>query len=326
MQRNILLSKIQDYFQRWMSERSPRADQVTLQHRTIYVFPSKQGAAFLLLILVIWILGTNYQNNLILGMSFFLTSLMLVSVVHAFRNLLGLSFSPGSVRHAVVDEFVAFEVEVSSKYSSLHYGLVIQADGDSEPVRIDLNGNGPTKTCLLIKASRRGWMAMPRIILKSYYPFGLIRAWAYIDLRHRALIFPKPIKSDAPPLGIGEGHEGSFLSKQSGDEFQGFQNYQPGSPLSQISWKHYARGAGLHLKDYRALQSNHFWLDWHALEGLNVELALSHLSYWIHQFSENNIEFGLRMPRATIALGSGDVHRISALTELALFGNDRGEL
>lgn len=313
------MSRLQEYFQRWAARRSPRAGQVTLQHRTIYVFPSKQGLAFLFLILLIWILGTNYQNNLILGLSFFLTSVMLVSVLHAFKNLLGLTFSPEANQYAAVGEMAPFDIQISSAYQISHHGLLLSLDNE-ESVRADLVAGKPTQIRLNLPAKHRGWLKLPRIVLKSYFPFGLIRAWAYIDLEHRALIFPRPIACEQPPLGAGRGDEGHHLSVQRGDEFQGFQNYQPGSPLSQIAWKQFARGAGMHLKDYRALQSDHYWLDWEMLNARDTELALSNLSYWVNYFADNNVEFGLRLPNLTIDLGMGDVQRLNALTALALFG------
>jgi uncharacterized protein (DUF58 family) len=182
------------------------------------------------------------------------------------------------------------------------------APGQSEILRLEL------------PAKRRGWLKLPRITLKSYYPLGLIRAWAYVELDHRALIFPKPLESEYPPLGPGNISEGAQLAQARGDEFQGFQTYQPGSPLSQIAWKQFARGAGLHLKDYRALQSQQMWLDWQYLQVQDTELRLAQLSYWVSFFADNNIEFGLRLPGATIPMGAGDVHRLEALSALALFG------
>lgn len=311
--------RIEQYFYRWAFRRSPRANQVVLQHRTIYVFPSIQGAAFLILILLIWLLGTNYQNNLILGLSFFLASVMLVSVIHAFKNLLGLTFTPDARTHSAVGEIASFDIQISSSYQHDHHGLLLKVE-NVEPIRADVIAGKATQVRLALQARHRGWLKLPRILLKSYFPLGLIHAWAYIDLDHRALIFPRPIASDQPPLGAGQGDEGIYISAQSGDEFQGFQNYQPGSPLSQIAWKQYARGAGLHLKDYRALQSEHFWLDWQALNVSDTEMALSHMSYWVNYFADNNIEFGLRLPSITIERGAGDVHRLNALTALALFG------
>jgi len=312
------LSQLKTYFQRWAAKRAPRADRVVLQHRTIYVFPSKQGLAFLFTVLLIWLLGTNYQNNLILGLSFFLTSVMLVSVVHAFKNLLGLTFVPDPSQHAAVGDSAPFDLLLSSSYHTHHHGLLLVVD--DEFVAADVAAGQTVQVRLNLQARHRGWLKLPRIVLKSYFPFGLIRAWAYIELRHRALIFPRPIACDKPPLGAGQGEDGVYFSAQRGDEFQGFQTYQPGSPLSQIAWKQYARGAGMHLKDYRALQSKHYWLDWHALNVRDTELALSNLSYWVNHFSDNNIEFGLRLPNLTIEIGLGNGHRLNALTALALYG------
>lgn len=317
-------SQFKRYFRVWAAKRGPRAAKVILKHRTIYVFPGRQGLGFLVLLLLIWVLGTNYQNNLVLALSFFLTSLMVVSVIHAFKNLLGLTFEPAAIQQAFVGDPVAFDIEISSQYSQGHHGLVFSL-GDEDSVLIDIKSGQPEILRLDLPAVRRGWLKLPRITLKSYFPLGLIRAWAYIELDHRALVFPRPMESDHPPIGPGSMSEGAQLAQARGDEFQGFQTYQPGSPLSQIAWKQFARGAGLHLKDYRALQSQQMWLDWQYLHVQDTELGLSQLCYWVSFFSENNIEFGLRLPGVTIPMGGGDVHRLEALSALALFGWERDD-
>lgn len=314
-----LKSRFHSYFQRWAAKRAPRAAKVILKHRTIYVFPGRQGLGFLVLLLLIWVLGTNYQNNLVLALSFFLTSLMVVSVIHAFKNVLGLTFEPCRVQQAFVGDLVAFDIALSSQYNQGHHGLLFSL-GDEAPVLVDVAPAQSEVLRLDLPAKRRGWLKLPRITLKSYFPLGLIRAWAYVELDHRALVFPKPVASDHPPLAPGNSSEGAELAQARGDEFQGFQTYHPGSPLSQIAWKQFARGAGLHLKDYRALQSQQMWLDWQYVQVQDTELGLSQLSYWVTNFSENNIEFGLRLPGVTIPVGTGDVHRLEALSALALFG------
>ena len=308
------------YFQFWAAKRAPRASRVILRHRTIYVLPSRQGVAFLLLVLLIWLLGTNYQNNLILALSFFLLSVMLVSTIHAFKNMLGLTFSPAAIQSATAGELAPFAVMVSSQYHSQHHGILLSVE-NSSLIQADFLAGQNTQVTLGLMAQHRGWLKLPRITVKTYFPFGLIRAWAYVELDHRALIFPRAIACVTPPLGAGqEGVEGHYYSRQAGDEFQGFQTYQPGSPLSQVAWKQYARGAGLQLKDYRATQRQQYWLDWRELSARDPELALSYLCYWVNQFADSNSEFGLLLPNCRIEMGSGEIHRIQALTALALFG------
>ncbi len=313
------MSFIQKYFHRWASKRSPRAAQVILRHKTIYILPGKQGLAFLLVVLLVWLLGTNYQNNLILAFSFFLISVMLVSTIHAFKNMLGVTFTPASIRHTTVGEIAPFDIIINSQYLTNHNAVLLLVE-NSEPVQVHLLAGQTNQVTVGLAAHDRGWLKLPRVTVKSYFPFGFIRAWAYVDIDHRALIYPRSIACERPPLGAGHGHEGSYYSLQRGDEFQGFQMYSPGSPLSQVAWKQYARGAGLHLKDYRAQQSQQYWLDWQHINARDIELGLSQMSYWVNQFAENNIEFGLILPNKVIGMGVGDAHRLQALTALALFG------
>lgn len=319
MAEDSLLNLLKKYFYLWLSKRSPRSGQVVLRHRTIYIFPGRQGVAFLLVVILIWLLGTNYQNNLILALSFFLISVMLMSTIHAFKNMLGLTFSPAPIHYAKVGDRASFDLIISSSYHSTHHSILLTVD-DSESVQTNLEPGQTNQVSIGLIAQHRGWLKLPRIKVKSYFPFGLIRAWAYVDLEHRALIFPSPIACEKPPLGAQQGEAGNYYALQRGDEFQGFQTYQLGSPLSQVAWKQYARGAGMHLKDYRAQQSEQYWLDWQNVNARDTELGLSYMSYWVNRFAEDNIEFGLILPQKIISMGTGDVHRLQALTALALFG------
>ncbi len=313
------MSPFKKYFHRWATKRSPRSTQVILRHKTIYILPGKQGLAFLLVVLLIWLLGTNYQNNLILAFSFFLISVMLVSTIHAFKNMLGVTFVPAPTQYAAVGGVAPFDICISSQYHNNHHALLLVVD-DSAPVQTNLEAGQSIQVNVGLIAQHRGWLKLPRITVKSYFPFGFIRAWAYVELEQRALIYPCPIACEKPPLGAGQGDEGNYYSRQRGDEFQGFQTYQLGAPLSQVAWKQYARGAGMHLKDYRAQQSQQYWLDWQYINASDIELGLSHMSYWVNHFAESNIEFGLMLPNIVINMGTGDTHRLQALTALALFG------
>ncbi len=318
------MSPFKKYFHHWAEKRSPRATQVILRHKTIYILPGKQGLAFLLVILLIWLLGTNYQNNLILAFAFFLVSIMLISTIHAFRNMLGVTFSPVSLEYSAVGELAQFNVDIGSRYSSEHHSLLLVLE-NSEPVLANLGAGLNTQVTLGVLARDRGWLKMPRITVKSYFPFGFIRAWAYVQLEHRALIYPRSVACDIPPLGAAQGEYGNSYSSQQGDEFHGFRAYQQGAPLSQVAWKQYARGAGLHLKDYRAHKSQQYWLDWQHISARDVELGLSQMSYWVNQFTERNIEFGLLLPGEVVDMGCGDIHRLHALRALALFGGKDSE-
>lgn len=68
---------LQQRFDRWLAQRQPASLNVSLNQGVIYILPSRFGYWFIFLILLLYLLGTNYQNNLILLTSFVLLSTLL---------------------------------------------------------------------------------------------------------------------------------------------------------------------------------------------------------------------------------------------------------
>jgi len=60
-----------DRWQKWMQERSPKAMRVELNQRRVFIFPTKYGFLFLLTAFLLFMGGVNYENSLILNLSFF---------------------------------------------------------------------------------------------------------------------------------------------------------------------------------------------------------------------------------------------------------------
>ena len=76
-------------------------------------------------------------------------------------------------------------------------------------------------------------------------------------------------------------------------------------------------------KEYIASSGAEIWLDWYQYGNISDELKLSHLTYWVEQFSKQTKQFGLRLPASEIGPGQGENHRRQMLRALALFGLDR---
>ena len=77
---------------------------MVLNRKNLYTFPNFTGLIYLLITAVIWLLGTNYQNNLILGLSYLLVSIFVVGILHAFANLAGISIRFVGARPAFAGE------------------------------------------------------------------------------------------------------------------------------------------------------------------------------------------------------------------------------
>lgn len=312
------IESVQKKFWHWVLRRSsPPSKKVVLQHKTIYVLPSWQGLFFFLIIGIMWLLGTNYENNLILAAAFLLISVMIVSILHAYKNLSGLQLQVFASHSVFAGDYAEFTILVSSAgqtYENVHLSL-----DDSLPVALDLIDTNELQLKLVAPSKFRGWLTPRKLLVESFFPLGIMRAWSWVQLDMCALIYPTPLKSDTPPLAqYGTAH-GDILTRENPEDFNGLTPYQPGMALARIAWKQYSRGAGLHLKDYVGYQSQDVWLDWHMLEGLDTETRLSQLCYWVLELNKTSAEYGLRLPNQVIEPGSGQVHTVRILSALALY-------
>ncbi|MGB3610622.1 MAG: DUF58 domain-containing protein [Cellvibrio sp.] len=316
-----LVNSLRNRFWQWVVRRAPKAPTVTLQHKSIYIFPGRQGLLFILVLGLMWLLGTNYENNLILAAAFLLLSMMVVSMIHAFRNLSGLRITALGSQPVFAGEYVQFDVLLEAAPRTDHENIQLSF-AENVSVAVDIPRTGEHRLTLSAKTHQRGWFQPGRLSIKSHYPLGLIRAWSWVQLDARALVYPVPLPSAAPPMLPANSHHGDYLSRENSEDFQGFQRYQAGAPLAHVAWKQFARGAGLHLKDYVGYQNQQVWLDWDGLPGLDTETRLSQLCYWTLELARTHTEFGLRLPGCVIELGSGHSHQLRVLRALALFGID----
>ncbi|HEY7883541.1 MAG TPA: DUF58 domain-containing protein [Cellvibrionaceae bacterium] len=315
-----LRQSMQRFFWAWVSRRAPRAVQVKLRHRSIYVLPNRAGVGFFVTVFLLWLLGTNYQNNLVLAASFLLLSLFFVSVVHAFRNLSGLQVKALGGAPVFAGDSVGLVLSLTPAPRSRHIALNLQL-ADGPVVACDIAHFNACEITVTDQAMQRGWYYPERILISSRFPLGVIRAWSWVLLDTRILVYPKPLpvlrSLNERGSGDDEELEGSTARIGVFDDFHGFVRYQPGAPQSQIAWKQYARGAGLHLKEYAGSLADSAWLDFDQLSG-DTEQRLSGLCYLALEWHKLQREFGLRLPGFEITPESGDTHLQQVLQALAL--------
>jgi len=293
---------------------------MTLGLRSIYVIPSHQGCWFLLMFAVIWLLGTNYQNNLILGTAFLLLGIFLVSIFHAFFNLAGLRFEAVAGSAVFAAESAAFTISVSGTGERRYRNVTLcLASAPKNQVAIDLLEQRRARVQLFQPMPQRGKYPLDRILVETRYPFGLIRAWAWIRLDADTIVYPTPYEAEHTSGDAAGSESGGQRAQIGGEDFFGFASYQPGAPLSQVAWKHYARGAGLHLKEFAHFYQEQSWIDWQDWSGFGDEQRLSAMCARVIALSDAGHEFGMRLPGKILTPDSGETHRTNALTALALF-------
>lgn len=308
-------------FYRWVDKRTPRALQVQLNRKNLYTFPNLTGLLYLLITLIIWLLGTNYQNNLILGLSYLLVSIFVVSILHAFANLAGISIRFVAARPAFAGDDAAFVLELTCTHKAGCDNLELRWP-NGETQTITLNHNEPQQVTVRAPSRQRGHLRPGRLLVQSRFPLGIIRCWTWLNLDATALIYPAPILTDEPHAQASDGREEGGTSQRGGDDFSGLRDYQAGDPIKHIAWKQFAQDKGLFTKEYEAYFSAEKWLDWDSLTQPQ-ELRLSGLCYWALEYERRQIPYGLRLPGLSLATALGEHHQQSVLAALAEFNLPR---
>jgi uncharacterized protein (DUF58 family) len=306
-------------FDRWLDRRMPPANSITLDRKTIFILPTRQGLYFGLLVAAMVMAGINYQNSLVFALAFLLASLFMVGMLHTFRNLSGLTLIAGTARPAFAGEDAEFTVVVKRlgdrTYESLQMGWNKELLSTT-----DLVENQEARVKSFVRTKRRGRMNPGRMLIQSLYPLGLFRAWSWVDLDMSAIVYPRPVAGGEIPSSIATSEEeGELVLKDGAEDFYGLREYQPGDSIRHIAWKAYARNEKLMTKQYAAYADRRVWLDWDYFAGLDHEARLSRLCHWVLHLNSSNDEYGLRLPGLEIQPGRGEAHRDAVLKALALF-------
>ena len=311
-------SRWQLRFFRWIDKRSPVARSVALTRKNLYIFPTATGFSFFGLSFVLWLLGTSYQNNLVLALSYLLISLIVVAIFHTYANLAGLQIKVLGAKPVFVGEQIYFILEVEGVRAKGGDNITIRW-WNGEDACFDFQGRQSTQIQVAVYAVKRGTMQPGKLLLESTFPLGLIRCWTWLNIDTSALIFPKPLKVPFPFQAAGESDSAHGEQVVGGDDFAGLKEYRAGDPVKHIAWKHYAREQGLYSKEYGSARNDDSCLDWNCFLHLSPEERLSALCYWALEFERLGIAYGLRLPGKQLSPALGDGHRLSVLSALACF-------
>ncbi|RBW47727.1 DUF58 domain-containing protein [Psychromonas sp. B3M02] len=314
---------LQALFFSWVDIRNPVATTVALNRRNLYIFPSLTGLCVFTLSSILWLLGTSYQNNLVLALSYLLVSLMMVAIFHTYANLAGLTIKVLGVKPVFANETAYFSLQLSAAQHKHYENLTIRW-WQGEAACFDLQPGQVLPIQVALDAQKRGILTPGKLLIESRFPLGVIRCWTWVNLQTSAVVFPRPLKVPFP-VQLGCGNAGEHGTGGQGmEDFDGLKVYRPGDPIKHIAWKHYAREKGLYSKQYSAQLHQDCWLDWQDFAHFEVEQRLSAICYWVLHFERTQQPYGLIMPDTQIKPAIGEQHRLTVLTLLARFNLARG--
>lgn len=307
-------------WQRWVGRRIPPASRIQLDHRRIFILPTRVGGTYTLVLVLLLLVSINYQNSLAYGLTFLMLSVGILAILHTYRNFSGLILSASHARSVFVGEPVQLRLRLESA-SNGHQAIALGWNSERME-QTDVEHDRQMEVALSLPALNRGWLRAPRLRVESVFPLGIFRAWSWLDLEQTVLIYPRPLAGSMPLLQGVQPHaedEGQATQGQGVDDYQGLRQWQPGDSLNRMHWKAWSRGQGLMIKEFTDLSGHDLCLDFMAL-GCDIEERLSRLCYWVLELSQRQQPFALRLPGFLSAVDSGDAHRQVCLRQLALYG------
>nr|WP_296186979.1 DUF58 domain-containing protein [Pseudomonas sp. UBA1879] len=315
-----MMPQFKPFWQRWVGRRIPPASRIELDHRRIFILPTRAGSTFMLVLFLLLLVSINYQNSLAYGLTFLMTSVGILGILHTYRNFSGLVLSAGHARSVFVGEPVQLRLRLESA-SNGHQAIALGWDSERLE-QTDVESEQQVDVALTLPAVNRGWLRAPRLRVESVFPLGIFRAWTWLDLEQTVLVYPRPIPGSLPLLQGVQPHaedDGQATHGQGVDDYQGLRTWQPGDSMRRLHWKAWSRGQGLMVKEFTDLSGHDLCLDFMALGG-DIEERLSRLCYWVLELSQRQQPFALRLPGFLSAVDSGDAHREACLRQLALYG------
>jgi uncharacterized protein (DUF58 family) len=289
---------------------------ITLARRRIYIVPTRFGVLFGLTVFAMLLGSLNYGASLGFTLTFLLAGLGLVAMHHCHNNLLGLELRFLGAHPVFAGQRAEFRVALGNHTAAPRYEIELAQSGHTAGP-IDVAAGTTEVLRLAVPTERRGWVELERFVVGTRHPGRLFRAWAWVHMDARCLVYPEPAPPGRPwPRSAGGGLHGR--SEHGDADFAGLRAAAPGDPPQHIAWKAYARSDLLLLKQFSSGDQEPCLLDWDDLPDLDPEARLSQLTRWCLDAAGESRSFDLRLPGASIGLGTGPAHLGACLESLAL--------
>lgn len=295
-------------WQKWLAKRFQFEKVKQLSQKDVLIFIYQQGYLYLILILITFVAGVNYANNLILGFCFLISSVLCISFYLTFKQLHGLNIQVTVTEIGQVDECIELQLHFEQSQKELRY-LWIKTDHYLEKILIS---ELKQKISISFLAQHRGQFHYPNLMIYSVYPFGLVRAWTHLYLKKSAWIAPK--------AEIYHLENKQYLNSPETDmdEFRELRDFQIGDSLHAVSWKQAAQGQGLYIKVFELHQHEpNIEIHYTHMPSTQHEEKLSLMMGLIEQCEQMQCAYSLVLPHTELVMGRGEKHLLQAKKLLA---------
>ena len=317
-----MFAKLKTQLTAWIEPKTIESGWVTLTRRRVYILPTRHGAVFGVVLVMMLLGAINYSLSLGYVLTFLLAALLFNAMLFTWRNLAGLRLSSGRAPPVFAGGAAVFTLNIANDSRETRYavGLARERKDITQANYVNAPAGATVPVSIAIPAPHRGRMRAGRLTLFTRYPLGFYFAWSYARPDTPCIVYPRPAQAGVP-LPRAEASQGTGATHGDGQEdFSGLRDWHAGDPPRHIAWKVAARGLGLHTKLFSGEAAGEIWLAWERLPPrMDKEEKLSLLTRWVLDADAAHLAYGLRLPDTTVPLGTGEAHRERCLEALALY-------
>lgn len=287
---------LKQQLQQWIAKRFQVEGSKILLQKDVLVFIYKQGFLYLVLIVITFIAGINYANNLILGFCFLISAILCISFYLTFKQLHGLQIEVVAAEVGQVDQLLILKILLKQSTQTVRY-LRLNWQEQEHFLYLDQTQQSLE---LAVLPEQRGRYELDALKIYATYPLGLVRAWTYLYPQQEVWIAPKATDWQK------EHKLQPNPAQDSLDEFKELRTFQYGDSYQNVAWKQVARGQGFLIKMFEAQTSHqHLDIDYQHIPALGHEQKLSLMMGLIEQCEQSGNDYAVILPHARLESGQG---------------------
>lgn len=290
--------------------------------------PTRLGAGLLVVVVLLWLVGLNYQANLAYAAAFWLAGFLAVAVLLNLRQLLDMEIDVSVSGEVFAGGEAVLLLTVPGNTRRRWLWLCSEDDflraGKADdklwqPWHIVSDGLAVHRW--RIPALMRGYLRVPPLRTAAVAPFGMSMVQCVWHWPSDAVVFPAPIPHDLPARRDRSGEAGSNRPPvQGGDDLSYLQAHQEGASLQHVAWKTYAKTGEMLDKRFEmpqpaAANTVISYLDYPA--GTSKDRLAGLLCFRVLEAERSGQPYSLELPQRVIAPQKGQ--REICLTALALW-------
>ncbi|MCD6214299.1 MAG: DUF58 domain-containing protein [Candidatus Desulfofervidus sp.] len=278
---------------------------------------TKPGAFFVALTIMLGVAAVNTGNNLIYLIAALMLSLMALSGLSSFLNLVGLDFKIEVPEETYASRRTLLTIWIKNRKPYLPSFLL----GINTPLGTTwLPYLPPKKTMpmhLWVSFPKRGWQKLPEMMVFSYFPlYFFSRGFKYFK-EQAFVVYPKPLSCPLPPAIFHQGQREQGRQKGR-EEFRNLREWVSGDDLRYVHWLATARLNKFVIKEYEGGGTKNIILS--IPSGTkDIELHLSRLTYLANTLFKAGYAVGLKTNSLYLPPKRGLQQRKNILKTLALY-------